>query len=420
MDILTDLRWRNLVQDTSDPEQIPILSKGTTFYVGFDPTAPSLQVGNLVPLLVSAHLAKQGLKPLILFGGSTGAIGDPSGKNKERQLLSKEELAANVEFQKQQVSEIYSRLSLKAEFVNNLDWTKDVTLLEFLRDYGKHFTVNYMMGKEVVKSRLESSGISYAEFSYMLLQAFDYLHLYETRDCKLQIGGSDQWGNITAGLELIRRKVQGDAYAFSFPLITDSNGKKFGKSEDGAVWLDPARTSPYKFHQFWLNISDEDALNHLKTFTFLTQDEITAIESQMKESPEKRHAQVTLADEICRLVHGEDALQSAKKSAEVLFGGSLDGIDDSALKEIFSDVPSVSLVKNEAMKLSLTEFFVQAGAANSNGEAKRLITGGGAYINQQRASSPGDALSDYLSSGSSLVILRSGKKKYFLAELTDG
>ena len=276
---MRELSWRGLVQEMSDPEMFSKLRAGDAFYIGFDPTAPSLQVGNLVQILVAIHLTKAGLKPILLFGGATGMIGDPGGRSAERNLLELSVVADNVTRQELQAKTLWERAgqTCTPTFVNNLTWSKDVSMLSFLRDIGKHFTVNYMIAKESVKTRLSGDGISYTEFSYMLLQAFDFLHLYQNNNVRLQFGGSDQWGNITAGLELIRRKIQGDAYAFCGPLITNSEGKKFGKSAGNAVWLDPKLTSPYKFHQFWLNVPDADVIRLLKVFTFESEESIKAI-----------------------------------------------------------------------------------------------------------------------------------------------
>ncbi len=417
VELFQDLEWRGLLQDRSDDEIAGKLPAGAPFYVGFDPTATSLQLGNLIPLLVSARMAQEGYKPIILFGGATGSIGDPSGKNKERQLLSREEIQANVDTQKAQTEAIYERIGITATFVDNFDWTKDVTMLEFLRDIGKHFTVNYMLAKEVVKSRVEGAGISFTEFSYMTLQAFDYLHLFKHHGCRLQIGGSDQWGNITAGLELIRRKNVGEAFAFSFPLLTNSQGKKFGKSEDGAIWLDPKLTSPYKLHQFWLNTDDSDVIRYIKIFTFLDKEKVAELERCVEQAPEKRLAQKTLADEVCTLIHGKDATEDAKRSAQVLFGGSLEGLSTEQLEEIFSDVPSSSLPLHDTRESSLLDLFVNSGAISSKGECKRLIKNGGAYLNNERITDGALSLKEALPEPQELLVLRTGKKKYHLVKL---
>ena len=418
MDILADLKWRGLIHDISDPLILNKLTGQDSFYVGYDPTAPSLHLGNFIPMKVSMHLARAGLKAIQLFGGATGAIGDPSGRNAERQLLERSIIDDNVKNHIRIVSAIFERAGATAEFVNNYDWTKELSTLDFLREVGKHFPINYMLAKEVVKARLDGEGLSFTEFSYMLLQANDFYHLYTTKDCKLQIGGSDQWGNITAGLELIRRKLQGEACALSFPLVLDSSGKKFGKSAGNAVWLDARYTSPYKFHQFWMNIEDADVIRYLKMFTFLDQPTIDGAESALKAAPEKREAQKLLADSVCSLVHGEDATRDAKRCAEVLFGGSLDGLPDSQLEDIFSDVPSSIVPAEKISGMTALEAFVTAGLAKSKGEARRLITSGGAYINNQRVSEPERSVKESIRlEKSKLLVLRSGKKNYSLLKI---
>lgn len=416
---IDELTWRGLVQDYSDLDAIRKLGPGDAFYVGYDPTAPSFHLGNLVGLMVMVHLGRAGLKPICLFGGATGSIGDPSGKSAERNLMTQETIDENVRNQSAQVEQLFSRIDLKPTFVNNYDWTHSITFTDFLRDVGKHFPVNYMLAKETVKTRLEGSGISFTEFCYMLLQANDFLHLFLNFNCKLQMGGSDQWGNITAGLELIRRKGHDGAEAFSHPLITNSQGKKFGKSEEGAVWLDPTLTSPYKLHQFLLNSSDEDVIHYLKIFTFLTQEEIQGLEDEMKSSPEKRSAQKALADSVCELVHGADSVLEANRSAEVLFGGSLDGVSEEQLEEIFSDVPSSQFSQAELNELDLLELLVRTDLVASRGDGKRLIKSGGIYINNERVSDSQQTLLTSCKDGQRVFILRSGKKKYHLLKVSD-
>ncbi|MBX7139270.1 MAG: tyrosine--tRNA ligase [Oligoflexia bacterium] len=417
MDFVDHLKARGLIQDISDEAGLRKLPQGTPFYVGFDPTAPSLQLGNMVPLIAAMHLGRAGLKPIILFGGATGSIGDPGGRSSERQLQAIETTNANLERHKAQVSRIFDRAGVKAEFANNMDWTKDVSVLDFLRDVGKHFTVNYMIAKDVVKTRLDGEGISYTEFSYMLLQAFDYLHLYKTAGCRLQVGGSEQWGNITAGLELIRRKLQGEAYAISFPLIVDSQGKKFGKSEGGALWLDAERTSPYKLHQFMLNSEDSQVVKYLKIFTFLDLARISELEESLRNAPEKRECQRALADELCTLVHGAEATGDAKRCAEVLFGGSLSGLSAAQLQDIFSDAPSSALPADRLNTISVLDLFAESGLVKSKGEGKKLIASGGAYLNNERVSDAAQSISAQQLIGDVLV-LRAGKKNYHLVRVT--
>jgi tyrosyl-tRNA synthetase len=380
-----------------------------------DPSAPSLQIGNLVPLIVSMHLGRAGLSPLLLFGGATGSIGDPSGKKAERQLLDKSSVDANVAKHQAKVLEIFDRAKVKTTFVNNYDWTAPLSVLDFLRDVGKFFTINYMLAKEFVKTRVEEDSISYTEFSYMLLQAFDFCHLYQHKNCKLQIGGSDQWGNITSGLELIRKKLSGEAYAFSFPLVTDSAGRKFGKSEGGAVWLDGSMTSPYRFHQFWLNVDDASVVKLLKIFTFLPQAEILRLETSVSQSPEKREAQIALADAVCDLVHGPEATAKAKRSAQVLFGGSLEGLSRADLEEIFAEVPSTSYDKQKLSGMSYLDLLAETKLVPSKGEGRRLITNGGAYLNNERVTDPQLRLPEALVE-SGMLVLRAGKKQYHLVK----
>jgi tyrosyl-tRNA synthetase len=302
------------------------------------------------------------------------------------------------------------------EFVNNLDWSKDVSMLTFLRDIGKHFTVNYMLAKDSVKSRLSGDGISYTEFSYMLLQANDFLHLYQNKNCKLQVGGSDQWGNITAGLELIRRKIQGDAYALSFPLITNSEGKKFGKSEGNAVWLSAKLTSPYKFHQFWLNVQDAEAIRLLKIFTLETKEKIAEVEALMQAAPEKRDAQKLLADSITTFVHGADATADAKKCAQALFSGSLAELSNEQILEIFNDAPSSTVTRSQVEELDILTL-LSTTVSKSKGEARRLVQGGGIYLDSERVSNEALKLKDTAILSKGFAVIRSGKKNYHLVRL---
>lgn len=418
MNVLEELTWRGLIQDISDPEALSKLKPGDAFYIGFDPTAPSFQVGNLVPLIVSIHLTKAGLKPILLFGGATGMIGDPGGKSAERNLLPLEQVAENVQRQQKQASGLWRQAgaTVTPDVVNNLDWTKEISLLSFLRDVGKHFTVNYMTAKDSVKSRLSGDGISYTEFSYMLLQANDFLHLYQTKNCKLQIGGSDQWGNITAGLELIRRKVSGEAYALSFPLITNAEGKKFGKSEGNAIWLNPEMTSPYKFHQFWLNVADDDAIRLLKIFTFESKERIGEVESSLKTAPEKREAQKLLADTLCTFVHGSQATDDAKRCAHALFTGTLNELSNAQVLEIFQDAPSSTITKDQVGELDVLTL-LSTTVAKSKGEARRLVQGGGIYLDSDRVSNEALKISETTILEKGFVVLRSGKKNYHLVRV---
>jgi tyrosyl-tRNA synthetase len=347
-------------------------------------------------------------------------IGDPGGKSAERNLLPLEQVAENVKLQQTQAANLWrsAGLDITPEFVNNIEWTKDVSMLTFLRDVGKHFTINYMLAKDSVKSRLSGDGISYTEFSYMLLQAFDYLHLYQHKNCKLQIGGSDQWGNITAGLELIRRKIQGDAYALSFPLITNSEGKKFGKSEGNAVWLNPKMTSPYKFHQFWLNVQDAEAIRLLKIFTLETKEKIEEVEALMKTAPEKRDAQKLLADSICTFVHGEQATADAKKCAQALFSGALSELSNDQILEIFEDAPSSAISRSQVDELDILTL-LSTTVSKSKGEARRLVQAGGIYLDSERVSNETLKIKETALLAKGFVVLRSGKKNYHLVRLAD-
>lgn len=412
--IIEILKNRNLLHDATDEDAINSLKAGTKFYHGIDPTAPSLQIGNLVALRSCIRLAEYGFKPIILIGGATGSIGDPSGKSKERILLDQEQIDRNVHRQKTQIINLFSKFNIEIDFVNNLEWTKDIPFLTFLRDIGKHFSLSYMLQKETVKSRVDTSGISFTEFSYMLLQAFDFLTLYQEKDCKLQVGGSDQWGNITAGLELIRRKIGGQAYALSFPLLLDKNGKKFGKTENGTIWLDPELTSPYELHQFLINTDDSEVINYLKIFTNLDDLELKEQEIITKEKPELRSAQNILADSVCELIHGKDSLNTAKASAKVLFGGSIEGLSDSELLNLFKDVPSWKTTKSEIEKMNPIELFSNSEAVNSKADAKRLLKEGGLYINNLRVADGQTPLKDTEFLNRNIVLLRTGKKKYRL------
>ncbi len=419
MNFIDELNWRGLIDNGNDIEETKKLSSGS-FYCGFDPTAPSLQIGNLVPLMAMVHIARAGLKPIVVLGGATGAIGDPSGRNAERNLLDAEQVNENVAKQKEQFINLFGKLGIAPTIVNNNDWLDSMTLIDFLRDVGKHFTVNYMLQKESVKTRVNGDGLSFTEFSYMLLQAYDFLHLFTKHDCKLHVGGSDQWGNITAGLELIRRKGIEGAHALTFPLITNSQGKKLGKSESGTLWIDPKLTSPFKFHQYWLNVEDTDAVRFLKLLTLLDQKKIDELSASVKSAPEKREAQKALADAMCTFIHGESATTMAIQSASVLFGGSMQGLSPEQLGDIFSEVPSTTLSSDKLSALSCLDLFVETKLLKSKGEAKRLLQSGGIYLNNERVTDPELKISDsHLLGGKSgkILVLRSGKKNYHLIKI---
>ena len=418
-----ELKWRGLVYDHT--EQVPdVLAKEkVSVYNGFDPSADSLHIGNLVPLMVMARLQRFGHTPILLAGGGTGMVGDPSGRSSERNLLTVEQIEANLEKVKAQLASVldFEVKSNPAIMVNNGDWLSKLNLLEFLRDTGKHFTVNYMLAKDSVKSRIErEDGISYTEFSYMLLQAYDFLHLYENYGCTMQTGGSDQWGNIVAGVELIR-KVKGEkANAMVFPLITQADGSKFGKTAAGTnAWLDPQRTSPYRFYQFWLNSDDADVINYMQYFTWLTQSEIAEYQHLVDERPEQREAQRRLAQDLTRMIHGETAVSKSEQAAKVLFGGDLDGLDSSDIQDIFADVPSSALPKSEleGEGFSVVDLLVDAGLAQSKGDARRTIQGGGVYLNSQRIEDAGQQITMNDTFEGQFLVLRKGRKKYHLVKI---
>jgi tyrosyl-tRNA synthetase len=418
MNLLDELERRGAIDQITDrPALDELLSKpGQSIYIGFDPTADSLHVGSLVPALMLSRFQRAGHRPIVLVGGSTGMIGDPSGRSAERPLMTPELVRANVESIRRQLTRFVTFEGRNAAIVvNNYDWTAPVSYLDFLRDVGKHFTVNYMLAKESVRRRLEDRehGISYAEFSYMLLQAFDFLVLYDTQSCKIQGGGSDQWGNITAGIELIRKMRGGEGFGVTFPLLATASGEKFGKSAGNAVWLDPEKTSPYRFYQYWINTDDRDVQRFLKLFTFL---DIPEIEQLCAQPPEQRIPQKRLAAEVTRLVHGEQALTQALAASEVLFGGEVAGLADRDLAEIFADVPSFSMDLSSPVKIA--DALVRSGAAKSKSEATRLIAGGGVYLNNRRIEAADAQLHrDHLAS-ETMFVLRVGKKSYYLGRVS--
>jgi tyrosyl-tRNA synthetase len=420
MDIFAELQWRGLIADCTDPEQLPkrLCSGPLTLYAGFDPTADSLHVGNLVPSLALRRFQLAGHKPIALAGGATGLIGDPSGKSAERQLLTRELLESNIAAVKEQLRRFldFEVKTNPAQLLDNADWTRDVTFLDFLRDIGKHFSVNMMVGKESVRARMEDreSGISYTEFSYMLLQAFDFYHLRKDHNCELQIGGSDQWGNITAGMDLCRKKLGAHVFGLTLPLITNADGSKFGKTVAGAVWLDPRRTSVYRFYQFWIRTDDRDVIRMLKYFTFLTQEEIAELERQHAEKPEARVAHKALAKEVTDLVHGPHATAEAIRASEILFGGGLEGISESTFQDIIGEVPTKDIPRTrlEGTGIPLVELLVESGLSPSKGQSRKDLEGGGIYINNIRESN-----NQRMVTGSDLLfakylLLRKGKRNY--------
>ena len=421
MNILDDLEWRGLLADATDLAGLrQRLGTGSiTLYCGFDPTADSLHVGHLVPLLALRRFQNAGHVPIAVAGGATGSVGDPSGKSAERNLLTKEQIAAHVSSVSKQLARLldFEIAPNTARLLDNASWTDQVTFIEFLRDIGKHFTVNQMVAKESVRSRMEDrdAGISFTEFSYMLLQAFDFYVLARDHECELQIGGSDQWGNITMGLELIRKKLGRGAFGLTLPLITKSDGTKFGKTEGGAVWLDRRRTSPYRFYQFWVNTDDADVVRYLKFFTFLGRDEIESLAAQHAADPGKRVAHRALAQTVTQLIHGETATAEALRASEILFtGGSVSGLEEETFNEVVGEIPTRALDRAglEGAGRPLVELFVEAGLCPSKGQARKDLEGGGLYLNNERvtevsrAATPADLLFDRH------LLLRKGRRNY--------
>ncbi len=422
--IFDELKWRGLVYDHTEDVANLVAREKITVYNGFDPTGDSLHIGHLVPMMSLARWQRFGHTPIALAGGGTGMIGDPSGKSEERNLLTLEQIQHNLECVRGQLSSIldFEVKSNPARLVNNYDWLSQLNMMDFLRDTGKHFTINYMMAKDSVKSRLEreGDGISYTEFSYMLLQSYDYLHLFDEYNCLLQSGGSDQWGNITAGIELIRRVRGEKAHGMAYPLITRADGSKFGKTASGkSAWLDPKRTSPYRFYQFWLNADDGDAINYLKYFTWLSKLEIQELQDALFERPHLREAQRKLAQEVTRMVHGETAVAKAEMAAAVLFGGDLDGLDADDIADIFADVPSSQVAKAQlgGDGMLLADLLAGSSLANSKGDARRSIKGGGIYVNNVRMTDPMGTVTAVQAIEGKFLILRKGKKKYHLVQV---
>ncbi len=425
-----ELKWRGMIHDIM-PGVEDQLKKGITAgYVGFDPTASSLTIGNLVTIMLLVHFQQCGHKPFALVGGATGMIGDPSGKSEERKFLSEQTLLHNQECIKQQLSKFldFNSGSNSAELVNNYDWFKGMGFLQFLREAGKHLTVNYMMAKDSVKKRLET-GISYTEFSYQLIQGYDYYHLYKEKNCRLQMGGSDQWGNITAGTELIRRLIdeKSEAFALTCPLITKADGSKFGKSEGGNIWLDPNLTSPYKFYQFWLNTSDEDATKWIRIFTLLTKEEIENLEQQHAQAPHERLIQKSLAKDITIRVHSQKEYDNAINASDVLFGQAsvaiLQEIDELTLLSVFEGVPQITITKSHweanPVVLELLSTISEFNIFPSKGEARKMIQGGGVSINKTKVSGPDQASNEFNLLQNKYLLVQKGKKNYFLIQITD-
>ena len=420
MNLLEDLRWRGLLaQSTDEAALLESMKKPITLYVGFDPTAPSLHVGNLVVLLVLRRFQLAGHTPIALVGGATGLVGDPSGKNEERTLNSTEIVEGWVNRIRTQVSAFldFNEAKNKAIVVNNLDWTSPLSAIEFLRDIGKHFSVNQMLSKDSVSARLEAGGISYTEFSYQVLQSYDFLELFRRNNCTLQLGGSDQWGNIVAGLDLIRRVEQGSGHALTVPLLTKADGTKFGKTAGGSVWLDPAMTSPYAFFQYWLNTDDKDVINFLKVFSFKSHEEITALENTHKENPGLREAHRALARELTALVHSQATTDRVEAAAKALFGqGDLTELDEETLAGALAELPRTTVSKNEAIP-TWVDLLAATGVVDSKSAARRIVKEGGAYLNNEKISGEDFApqKSDFLCG--KYAVLRKGKRDLAAVEL---
>ena len=421
--MIEELRWRGLLADASEHAAAAFAEGRITGYIGFDPTAPSLHVGSLVPIMGLVHLQRAGHSPIALVGGGTGLIGDPSGKASERALLDREraaENAAGIHAQLESFLDFHSRVA-PARMANNLDWLDGLNLVEFLRDIGKHFPVNAMLRRESVRRRLadEESGISFTEFTYQLLQAYDFLELNRRHGCTLQMGGSDQWGNITAGIDLIRRMGGPRCHGVVFPLVATASGVKFGKTEEGTVWLDPERTSPYRFYQFWMNTGDGDVVRYLKMFTLLDRAAVDELAAAVAERPHRREAQRRLAAEMTRTVHGADELDRAERASRVLFGGSLEGLGAADISEIFADVPSTALARSalEGEGTLLAALMCDHGMTASRSEARRLMRGGGVYLNGERVVERGAAVGVDDPIEGRFLVVRTGKRRYFVVEV---
>ncbi|MCL6461420.1 MAG: tyrosine--tRNA ligase [Flavobacterium micromati] len=426
---IEEVTWRGMLHDVMPGTEEHLMEKMRVAYVGIDPTADSLHIGHLVGVMLLKHFQLSGHKPLALIGGATGMIGDPSGKSNERNLLDETTLRHNQEAIKGQLSrflDFTSDGSNAAELVNNYDWMKNFSFLDFIRDIGKHITVNYMMSKDSVKKRLSSEaaeGMSFTEFTYQLVQGYDFLHLYRNKSCTLQMGGSDQWGNITTGTELVRRIASGKAYALTCPLITKADGTKFGKSEGGNIWLDATRTSPYKFYQYWLNTSDIDAEKYIKIFTFLTKDEIAVLTENHRETPHLRILQKRLAEEITVMVHSASDLENAIKASNILFGNStsddLKQLDEATFLDVFEGVPQAEIAKAE-LKAGIDIVAVlneKTGFFKSNGEARRALTANSISVNREKVKED-FALSSKDLINNQFVLLQSGKKNYFVIRVS--
>jgi tyrosyl-tRNA synthetase len=420
MNIFEDLQWRGLLADCTDTAELTkrLQAGPISLYCGFDPTADSLHVGNLVPLLALRRFQLAGHHPIALAGGATGVIGDPSGKTQERQLQTRETIANNIAQVKNQLRRLldFDTAGNPARLVDNADWVAPITFLDFLRDVGKHFSVNMMVSKESVRARMEDRdhGISYTEFSYMLLQAYDFYHLNQELHCELQIGGSDQWGNITAGMDLCRKKAGVHVFGLTLPLITNADGSKFGKSVAGAIWLDTRKTSVYRFYQFWIQSDDRDVIRYLKFFTFLSRSEIEALEKQHQENPGARAAHKALGLAMTTMIHGEESTREAIRASEILFGGALEGVSEATFNEILGEVPTKDMEKSRLASpgLPLVDALVLSGLSNSKGQARKDVEGGGIYLNNQREAQAARVLTESDLLFGKHLLLRKGKRNY--------
>lgn len=421
MNLIEELKWRGMLQDIMPGTEEQLNKEMTTAYIGFDPTAESLHIGSLVPILLLVHLQKAGHKPIALVGGATGMIGDPSGKSEERNLLSEEQLQKNIAGVRKQLMQYLnfdSSLPNAAEMANNYDWFKGIGFIDFLRDVGKHITVNYMMSKDSVKKRIEGeTGISYTEFAYQLMQGYDYYWLYQNKNVKLQMGGSDQWGNIVTGTELIRRKAGGEAFAFTCPLIKKADGGKFGKTEKGNVWLDPERTTPFQFYQFWLNATDSDAEGWIKIFTFLSKEEIDQIITEHQVDPGKRLLQKRLAESVTRFVHGEEELKKAQETTEKVFTNQSVPAEDLSKEDIESleGLARVSFSKASIHAgIDAVSLLADSGIFPSKGEARKMIQGGGVSVNRKKLDQPQAIIDASYLLHDSYIMVQKGKKNHYL------
>lgn len=421
MNLIDELKWRGMIQDIMPGTEEQLKKEMTAAYIGFDPTADSLHIGSLVPILLLVHLQRAGHKPIALVGGATGMVGDPSGKSEERNLLSEDILRHNQEAVQKQLMQFLDFDQTKpnhAELVNNYDWFKDMSFLTFIRDVGKHITVNYMMAKDSVKKRIEGeTGMSFTEFSYQLVQGYDFYWLYKNKKVKMQMGGSDQWGNIVTGTELIRRKTGGEAYAFTCPLITKADGGKFGKTEKGNVWLDASKTTPYQFYQFWLNASDDDAAKWIKIFTFLTRDAIDMLIHEHKKDPSSRVLQKTLAQEITIFVHGEEQFKKAVETTEKLFAQQHAPAESLSLDELetMEGVIKIDFLKEKIQTgIDVVSFLADTKIFPSKGEARKTVQGGGVSINRRKVESPQQIIDSHLLLHGKYLLVQKGKKNYYL------